>query len=49
MTPPFRMTRDRDCERRGGLKIIAPPAPGPYLYWHWALADAGLRIITEFY
>jgi len=47
MTTPFRMTRDCDC--KGGLKIIEPPAPSPYLYWHWALADAGLRIVTEFY
>ena len=30
-------------------EIMEPPASGPYLYWHWALWDAGLRIVTEFY
>ena len=28
-------------------EIMVPPAPGPYLYWHWALRDAGLTIVAE--
>jgi len=47
MPIPFRMARDRDCERRDGLKIMIPLAPGPYLHWHWALRDAGLTIVAE--